>query len=236
MSWGFVVDSIQPTSNARGSAHDAGQYMNGIAHISDSLVSDYEERKLSSYASSLPSVNNSAPQAFEATGFSSDVRSSSNHVPQFSATTETNSRRFRPSFLDSLNVHRASSGTPFQQTEPEKDSYMSNSSNTYNMDLFGSSAFKKASVESESVGTFSKLKTTNGPSVFDQSMNSSVYSGSGEDLVRLSINEHSMDTKQDFYSAKQNEDFAALEQVPIFYVYAFSALHWSFNFAYSNII
>lgn len=236
MSWGFVVDSIQPTSNDRGSVHDAGQHMNGIAHIGDSMVSNYEERKLSSYAGSLPSVNNAAPQAFEATAFSSDVRSSSNHVPLFSVTTETNSRRSRPSFLDSLNVPRASSGTPFQHTEPEKDSYMSNSSNTYNMDLFGPSAFKKASVESESVGTFSKLKTPNGPSVFDQPMNSSVYSGSGEDLVRPSINEHSMDTKQDFYSANQNEDFTALEQVPLFYVSAFPELYWCCNFVYSNII
>lgn len=217
-----MVDSFQPTFNARGSAHETGQHMNGIAHISDSMVSDYEERKHSSSASSLPSVNNAAPQAFEATGFSSDVRSSSNHVPLFSVATETNSRRSRPSFLDSLNVPKASSGTLFQHTEPEKDSFMSNSSNTYSMDLFGSSAFKKPSVETESIGTFSKLKTPNGPSVFNQSMNSSVYSGSGEDLVRPSLNENSMDMKQEFYSAKQNEDFAALEQVPVFYVAAFS--------------
>ncbi|XP_062166568.1 protein BLISTER isoform X2 [Alnus glutinosa] len=166
----FYEDSIQATSNARGSAHETGQHMNGISHIGDSMVSDYEERKLSSYASSLPSVNNAAPLTFEATG------------------------------------------TLFQHTDPEKGSFMSNSSNTNNMDLFGSSAFKKPSVESESMGTFPKLKTPNGPSVFDQSRNSSVYSGSGEDPVRWSINENNLDIKQEFYSAKQNEDFAALEQ------------------------
>uniref|UniRef100_A0A2N9IGK0 Uncharacterized protein n=1 Tax=Fagus sylvatica TaxID=28930 RepID=A0A2N9IGK0_FAGSY len=123
-----VQDSIPPTTNVRGSAPEAWQHVNGIAHTNDSIIFDYGERKLSSSAGAFPSVNNSAVQAWEATGFSSDVRSSSNHVPLSSVTPETTSRRSRPSFLDSLNMPRASSGTLFQRTEPE-ESFMSSSLN-----------------------------------------------------------------------------------------------------------
>lgn len=207
----FYEDSFQPTIDVRGSASEAGQRMNGIAEINHSMISDYEERKFSSFASSFPSVNNAAPQVLEATGFNSDARGPSGHVPVVSVATETNARRSRPSFLDSLNVPRASSGTLSQHTEAQ-DSFMSNNSNTYGMDFSGSSVFKKPSVETESMAPFSNLKFPNGPSVYDQSMNSSFYFGNGGDLARLSSNENRMDKKHEFYSTKQNEDFAALEQ------------------------
>ncbi|KAG6668494.1 protein BLISTER-like [Carya illinoinensis] len=200
----FYDESIQPTTNVR------GQYMSGVAHISDSVIANFGERKLSGSASALPGAFNAAPQAFETTVFSSDVRSSSNHVPLFSVTTEKNPRRSRPSFLDSLHVPRASTGTMFQHTEPE-ESYMSNSSNTNSMDVLGLSLFQKPSVESESMETSLKLKTPNGPSSIDQSVNSSVNSSNGG-FLRPIMSENTMDMKQDFYSAKHNEDFAALEQ------------------------
>ncbi|XP_041025215.1 protein BLISTER-like [Juglans microcarpa x Juglans regia] len=200
----FYDDSIQPTTNVR------GQYMNGVAHISDAMILNFGERKLSGSASDLPGAYNAAPQAFETTGFSSDIRSSSNHVPLFSVTTEMNPRRSRPSFLDSLNVPRASSGTLFQHTEPE-ESFMSNSSNTNSMDVLGPSFFQKPSVESGSMETSLKLKTPNGPSSINQSVNSSFNSSNGG-FLRPIISENSMDMKEDFYSAKHNEDFAALEQ------------------------
>ncbi|KAF5465811.1 hypothetical protein F2P56_015783 [Juglans regia] len=200
----FYDDSIQPTTNVR------GQYMNGVAHISDAMISNFGERKLSGSASDLPGAYNAAPQAFETTGFSSDIRSSSNHVPLFSVTTEMNPRRSRPSFLDSLNVPRASSGTLFQHTEPE-ESFMSNSLNTNSMDVLGPSLFQKPSVESGSMETSLKLKTPNGPNSINQSVNSSINSSNGG-FLRPIISENSMDMKEDFYSAKHNEDFAALEQ------------------------
>ncbi|XP_075654172.1 protein BLISTER isoform X3 [Castanea sativa] len=203
-------DSFPPTTNLRGSAPEAWQHVNGIAHVNDSMISDYGERKLSSSAGSLPSVNNSAVQAWEGTGLSSDSRSSSNHVPLYSVTPETTSRRSRPSFLDSLNVPRASSGTLFQRTEPQ-ESFMSSSLITNSTDVLGSSPFQKPSVETETLGPYPMLKTSNGPSV-EHSMNFSDYSSNGGDLLRSNTNENRIDRKQEFYSAKQNEDFAALEQ------------------------
>lgn len=215
LSCGFIVDSLQSTTNVRGSGHEAWQYMNGGAHINDSIISNFGERQLGSSVSGLPNVYKGGSPAIETTGFSSDVRSASNHVPLSSVTTETNSRRSRPSFLDSLNVPRASSGTVLQHTEHE-ESFMSNSTKTNLMYLLGSSPFQKPPVESESRGP-PKFKTTNGPSAFDQSINSSVYSSNGG-LVRPSINENRVDMKQEFYSKNHNEDFAALEQVSLFYV------------------
>ncbi|KAM3756242.1 hypothetical protein ACB098_02G097300 [Castanea mollissima] len=203
-------DSFPPTTNLRGSAPEAWQHVNGIAHVNDSMISDYGERKLSSSAGSLPSVNNSAVQAWEGTGLSSDSRSSSNHVPLYSVTPETTSRRSRPSFLDSLNVPRASSGTLFQRTEPQ-ESFMSSSLITNSTDVLGSSPFQKPLVETETLGPHPMLKTSNGPSV-EHSMNFSDYSSNGGDLLRPNTNENRIDRKQEFYSAKQNEDFAALEQ------------------------
>ncbi|KAG6664590.1 hypothetical protein CIPAW_02G103800 [Carya illinoinensis] len=88
---------------------------------------------------------------------------------------------------------------------------MSNGSNTNSMEFLGSSFFQKPSGQSESEGASSKLKTLNGPSEFDQSTHSSEYS-SNEAFVRSSIYGNSMDRKQEFFSAKNNEDFAALEQ------------------------
>ena len=221
MSLGFfIVDSIPPATNLRGSASEAWQHVNGIAHINDSRISDYGERKLSSSAGSLPSVNNSAEQPWEGTGLSSDFRSSSNHVPLYSVTPETTSRRSRPSFLDSLNVPRASSGTLFQRTEPQ-ESFMSSSLITNSTDVLGSSPFQKPSVETETMGPYPMLKTSNGPSA-EHSMNFSDYSSNGGDFLRPNTNENRIDRKQEFYSAKQNEDFAALEQVPIFSIVAFS--------------
>ncbi|KAM3708429.1 hypothetical protein ACB098_02G097300 [Castanea mollissima] len=206
----YYDDSFPPTTNLRGSAPEAWQHVNGIAHVNDSMISDYGERKLSSSAGSLPSVNNSAVQAWEGTGLSSDSRSSSNHVPLYSVTPETTSRRSRPSFLDSLNVPRASSGTLFQRTEPQ-ESFMSSSLITNSTDVLGSSPFQKPLVETETLGPHPMLKTSNGPSV-EHSMNFSDYSSNGGDLLRPNTNENRIDRKQEFYSAKQNEDFAALEQ------------------------
>ncbi|XP_030974449.1 protein BLISTER isoform X5 [Quercus lobata] len=202
-------DSIPPATNLRGSAPEAWQHVNGIAHVNDSMISDYGERKLSSSTGSLPSVNNSAVQAWEGTGLSTDFRSSSNHVPLYSVTPET-TRRSRPSFLDSLNVPRASSGTLFQRTEPQ-ESFMSSSLITNSTDVLGSSPFQKPLVETETMGPYPMLKTSNGPSV-EHSMNFSDYSSNEGDLLRPNINENRIDRKQEFYSAKQNEDFAALEQ------------------------
>ncbi|KAB1219402.1 hypothetical protein CJ030_MR3G001115 [Morella rubra] len=60
-------DSLQPTANVRGSGHEALQYMNGGAHINDSIISNFGERQLGSSVSGLPNVYKGALPAIETT-------------------------------------------------------------------------------------------------------------------------------------------------------------------------
>ncbi|KAL5851652.1 hypothetical protein ACOSQ3_006770 [Xanthoceras sorbifolium] len=205
-------DSTQPTTSARGSVLEVGKNMQGAVKSSVPAVSDLEETKLSSSASGFPSLYNGPVQASKPSGFSFDVISSSKHVPVHSATNEFTSRRSRPSFLDSLEIPRASSGSPFQRTEPQNESFMPNSSELNRLDVLGSSAAQKPSADTGSVGAFSKSITPNAPSAFNDGGNFSVSINNGADLLRSCTNENSKEMNHGFYSTKQNEDFAALEQ------------------------
>lgn len=112
-----------------------------------------------------------------------DGRSSSNHVPLSPALVGTNTRRSRPSFLDSINTFKESSAS-LLLTEPQKaDSF---DSKVHPVDVLASSASQ------DSTNTFAY--------------------GNGYNVFRHDGNEHNIDSKHNFYSAKQNEDFAALEQ------------------------
>ncbi|XP_048235748.1 protein BLISTER isoform X3 [Ricinus communis] len=113
--------------------------------------------------------------------------------PSAYGTSEPNSRRSRPSFLDSLNVTRASSGTSFQPTELQKESFMPGKSN--GMGALDSSTFQNLSVEAQTLGHH--------PMTFSASSNS---------VEMSNIDENSWGRKHEFYSSKHNEDFAALEQ------------------------
>lgn len=199
--WAFAVDFIQPSNNLRGSNLEVEQDMSGgNLHFNGSMNSDIGERKFSSLHSSFPSVHGRDVQTFESVSSSSDIRSSTNHVQQFPGTSEPNSRRTRPSFLDSLNVPRAPSA--LQSTEPQKQQSIPSTLNSDGMDDPGSSAFQKATAQNESVG--------------EQLMKFSVSSSNGFDLMSQNVNENGLERKHELYSSKQNEDFAALEQVIIF--------------------
>lgn len=136
--------------------------------------------------------------------FSLDSKGSFNHVQQYTATIETNgSRRSRPSFLDSLNVPRVSSSSPFSNTEPEKaESFMSYSSKVQSKTLFP---------ETEEVESFSKLSPSK-KSASASSIASSLPANNGGGFLRQGIHENSIEKNQDFYLPKQDDDFAALEQ------------------------
>lgn len=97
-------------------------------------------------------------------------------------------RRSRPSFLDSINISRGPSASPPLIVEAKTDSF---SSKVYPVGSLGSS-------------------------VPQDTANSFVASSNGVDLFNH-VMENSMENKHDLYSRKQNEDFAALEQV--FYCY-----------------
>ncbi|KAA8527844.1 hypothetical protein F0562_035287 [Nyssa sinensis] len=203
--------SSRASSFYKESSLEVGQKMDGVLKSNNTLISDMEDRKSSSSFGHLPGVNSTPlwPSESRSTGFSFDVSSSSNHMPLYPAIAETNTRRSRPSFLDSINMPRFSSAS-LPLMEPEKAE--SFGSEVRNMDVVASSASEKSFIENEKVEPFSKWTPPNVFSASQYSMNSSVSAGNGDDLYRHNVNEKSMENKHDFYSRKQDEDFAALEQ------------------------
>ncbi|GLT47523.1 hypothetical protein SLA2020_212150 [Shorea laevis] len=199
-------DSVQSTTSMRGSSPEVSKNMPAMTELTKPMISNLGEKKLGSTASGFPSM-----QMSESSGFSFDVANSSSHMPLYPVTNDTSSRRSRPSFLDSLNVPRSSSGSPFQHNELGKDSFGFNSSQFNSTDVPGSSPFQKPSSETET--NYLKLGTSNVPGANEQPVNFSISASNGSDLLRSSFNEmNSMEKKYDFYSPQQNEDFTALEQ------------------------
>ncbi|XP_044499714.1 protein BLISTER-like [Mangifera indica] len=204
-------DSTQPTNSLRGSALEVGKTLQGDSLFSNPSIFDMGEKKISTSTSTLP-IGHSVPfRTSESSSYSSNIRNFSDHVPMYSGTNEFTTKS-RPSFLDSLNVARSSSGTLFQRTEPEKHSFWSNGSPLNNTDVLGSSVVQKPSMKIETSGPFSKSIVPNVSGAFDYLSNSSVSASNGADMSRLHSNGSSMEMRDGFYSSKQNEDFASLEQ------------------------
>lgn len=209
------ADSVHPITTAKQSAFGVGQDVPGSVDFNVHMLSNKEDKKLSSSFGYLPSTHGASPLASESssTSFAYDVRGSSNHLPLYSVTPETNARRSRPSFLDSINVPRVPSASHLPLTEPGKaEPFFSSSSKVNSMDVLGSSASTKSLAESENFEPFSKAGNSNGPSPFDHSINSSVSVGNRVEMLRHGLDQNSLERKFEFHSQKQNEDFAALEQ------------------------
>ncbi|GMP55798.1 hypothetical protein CsSME_00020511 [Camellia sinensis var. sinensis] len=177
-------DSVHPSTKIRESYVEVGQNRHAVPESNNTMTFDVEERKLSNSAGHLPGGNSTPfwPSESRSTAFSFDLRSSSDNLPLYPDIAETNTRRSRPSFLDSLNMPSATS------------------------------ASEKPFTETETTQTFSKWKSLNVPSAFEHSRTSSISSGHGDDMYRHTVNDNSMERKRDSYSRKQDEDFAALEQ------------------------
>ncbi|KAB2600514.1 hypothetical protein D8674_043038, partial [Pyrus ussuriensis x Pyrus communis] len=205
-------DLVEPSPSIRGFASEVGKNIRGSSEdLSDSLSYKFGEGKLSSFASSISSGQSAPVQTYESMGgFGSDSRGSSNHASLYSVTPETDSRRSRPSFLDSLNVSKTSSGTVSQQPEPEGP-FMSNSSKSSGMNFLGSSPFPKPSMDDDTVRPFLKFET-GARHASEPSMKSSLSPNAWMDQQRPTVEGHSMERKHEFYSPNQNEDFSALEQ------------------------
>ncbi|KAM7257675.1 hypothetical protein ACFE04_013416 [Oxalis oulophora] len=194
-----LQDSYQPSIGLRSSGFQAeDKIVHGNAKLTQSSISDLVEKKLSNSASSLPYGDRAFEQTSSSLGLNFDSGSLSNQSSLYSGSNEA-TRRSRPSFLDSISVSKA---------EPERD----NSPLVNNTGFLGSSAFSNSSTEAESKGIFSKFTNSNATSSLEQSRNSSVFSANGGDFLKSSASENTMERKNEFYSAKQNEDFAALEQ------------------------
>ncbi|XVE84809.1 hypothetical protein DITRI_Ditri17bG0042500 [Diplodiscus trichospermus] len=172
-----LQDFIQTTSSTRESVLEVGQNLQGNVDYREPTFSDLGVREFSSSSTGFPSVHGPPVQTSGSSEFSFIAP----------VTKDASSRKSRPSFLDSLNVSRASSGYHFEHDESIKGALASHSSDFNSIN--GTSEFPSAS---EYPGRFSAPASNNG------------------DLLRQ--NESILEKKHEFYSTKQNEDFAALEQ------------------------
>ncbi|CAL5414480.1 unnamed protein product [Camellia sinensis] len=162
-------DSVHPPTKIRESHFEVGQNRHAVPESNNTMTFDVEERKLSSSAGHLPGGNGAPfwPSESRSTAFSFDLRSSSDNLPLYPDIAETNTRRSRPSFLDSLNMPSATS------------------------------ASEKPFTETETTQPFSKWKSSNVPSALEHSRTSSISSGHGDDIYRHTVNDNSMERKCD---------------------------------------
>ncbi|XP_021897004.1 protein BLISTER isoform X2 [Carica papaya] len=201
--------SIQPATSMSNKLLKSGLNLQGSAEFGEPGTSNYGERMPNITANSLTSLFSDPFRTSESSAFAFDNRSSVSELPLHSVRNETNARRSRPSFLDSLNVSRASSGACSQHTELEEGSVKSSSLQVNGVDGQGSYHFQNQHTETNSMGSFTNLKT---PSSFTTLENPTKHSASANNGALLGVNDNSMEGKHEFYSNKQNEDFAALEQ------------------------
>ncbi|KAL6344328.1 hypothetical protein AAG906_037906 [Vitis piasezkii] len=208
------ADSVHPITTAKQSAFGVGQDVPGSVDFNVHMLSNKEDKSLVALlVIYLVHMGHLHWHLNLPLSFAFDVRGSSNHLPLYSVTPETNARRSRPSFLDSINVPRVPSASHLPLTEPGKaEPFFSSSSKVNSMDVLGSSASTKSLAESENFEPFSKAGNSNGPSLFDHSINSSVSVGNRVEMLRHGLDQNSLERKFEFHSQKQNEDFAALEQ------------------------
>ncbi|XP_052290400.1 protein BLISTER isoform X4 [Citrus sinensis] len=185
---------------ALGNGHSFHSSSEGTAHLTTSTGGSASEVGLNT-----PSTTNFS----DPVSFNTGEGKPSNSASGLASLQSTPFKRSE--YSDSLNVPRASSGTLFERTEPERDSFMSSSS-LNSMDVLGSSPAQKPSMEKETTGAFSKTTTSNIPSAFDFLGNPTVSASDRGDIRRLGSNESTIENQHGFYSTKHNEDFAALEQ------------------------
>ncbi|PHT85491.1 hypothetical protein T459_07597 [Capsicum annuum] len=146
------------------------------------VVPDKEYNQLSS--SGLPPTKTSS-WALNSKYDGFDARSSSSYSQMSLPITGATGRR-TPSFLDSINISKVSAASPPSIGSVTTDTY-------------------------DSIGY---PKDTLGLSNSENLTNSSKFSGNGSDLYKHAAEKDigNMDNRNPFYSQKQNEDFAALEQ------------------------
>ncbi|CAK8570650.1 unnamed protein product [Lathyrus sativus] len=188
------VDSLQKIKQTNSSTFDSS-YSHGSASggFSDSISSSMFRETIRS-DSDLPNLHGATIPKYDSTGY--EARNSSNHTPIHSVSTESSSRKLRPSFLDSLNVNRPSTGSPFHQPEQDasKYSHLESSSNGTSESTY----FRKPPEETKTGGLFSNL------------INAPV--NNNQDTMMISAKENGLERKHDYYSSSQNEDFSTLEQ------------------------
>ena len=188
------VDSLQKTKQTNSSTSDSGYSHSSFSGgFSDPISSMFRE----SIRSDNDSLHGSTIPKYDSIGY--EASNSSNHTPIQSVSTESSSRKLRPSFLDSLNVSKPSIGSPFHQPEQDASKFNHLDSRSKAKDTSGSTYFHKPPEETKAVGLFSNLTTAPG-------------FNNNPDTVMISANENGTEKKHNYYSSSQNEDFSALEQ------------------------
>lgn len=165
-------------------AFEDGQNTDTVTAHGYNQISGIDERKFSSSVGHLTSESNPF-NSKDSIYFSSnyDGRGSSNQEPVDPFMIGTNTRRSRPSFLDSINTSRISSA-PIPKIEPQNVE-------SSNLDFHTTDA-QASSTSQDSINAFG--------------------SSNGHSLFRHDGSRNNFESSHSFYSTKQNEDFAALEQ------------------------
>lgn len=155
-----------------------------------------EERQLSNALGNSVGFGSQRASEPRSIGFNTNASSLFNG-PSYSVEAESYPRRSRPSFLDSLNILKDSSvsGRPFA----EKDKF----TNT----KLPISSVAALSANHDPSTAYSLIEPLPTPAYSNPS--SDFYSNASKGN---NIYEHSLESKLEFSSQKQNEDFAALEQ------------------------
>ncbi|XP_010527180.1 PREDICTED: golgin subfamily A member 2-like [Tarenaya hassleriana] len=182
--------SLQPTTKMTGSIFEVAKNRQGNSELEGSM-----EQKSSLSSSYLFSLQDTSSQPFESSDFSLNIRSSS---PVYTAKNENNARRSRPSFLDSLNISRSSE---HQHAEAEAGLTTSGGSQLTGGDGLGLAYFQNLTGKKDTNGPFSAMGAPTFTNRFESSQSSLFPAANG-----------TFPSFSDFPVAKQNEDFAALEQ------------------------
>ncbi|KAF9597271.1 hypothetical protein IFM89_016412 [Coptis chinensis] len=215
------LDSGFASTSASG---NASVYLNEVSYSGDSIPSttslaesfpraersngsifDMGRMKLSSSVDQEPSTGSERWKSSDSSlssGYNFDLRSDSNHIPLNPVTSETGTRRNRPSFLDSLNVPRVSPSSHLPLSENKTEPYMSRSS------IFQSADTPASSVSGQ---LFDKWKTPNIPDMH-HSENNSVLVSTEEEMQGAGVKDSGIKWNHEFATVKQDENFATLEQ------------------------
>ncbi|XP_042513767.1 protein BLISTER-like [Macadamia integrifolia] len=205
-------DYFHSRTNSIESAPEVKQSINASVGLSSPSNLNMGESMLSRFNSHHKSVDD-APwrkSVSPSTGYGVDTGSLSNHVSLHSASTETGSRRPRPSFLDSLNVPRVSSESHFTNAELEKvEPFMSKSSKIHSVD-----ALPSFNSQLQHMGPTAKSGTQNFLSGYEVPLvGNPVHITNEGEALRQNVMENSIEKKKpEFPLLKHDEDFAALEQ------------------------
>lgn len=197
-------DSVGIPTKGTGYLGEAWHHKLGSSESNGSVFSNRWEHNFGSFAGNASDVSSAPLKPSD----SLNSRNYPNHVPQYLDMTDTSIRRSRPSFLDSLNIPKASASS-FSHTQLENSSFMSNNSKVPSMDIQVSSLQKSFL---DTVEPSSELRMLNEPASLYHSMILSDSNTDGVNQLSNGVNEYNMERSHECHSQKQKEDFAALEQ------------------------